>query len=367
MHRGCARFIWWWPRTRRLQHTHNNHMHIFSSFALSKVPVSVQPRTCSTQIPDWLNASHARIRIVLHSQLFDEPARELPTFNSLAIESVLHRISGLSNFFLYFNNDVLLANPTPLSAFMRAGRYFKFEDWSLEPSDAVPECRFAADAPWSTIMPHVRHCASKVAFFWDRVVAHKAWSVRLEYWYPHSLSLSLACLLSLSHTLACSQFLVCTLALHLHGPSSTLVILFEIVAFSCFLHLTCLSLSTLFRSCFSDFRYAHMPVRCWQRCVFLFASLFLAHFSLFFLLLVFVLSLLYFKQHLWERRVLFVRSFVQYSWLFHSLFLLSHHFATAFVCFPQSQKVEKRLLAFFRRTRSNRVRDALTDVSMHMQ
>ena len=110
-----------------------------------------------------------------------------------------------------------------------------------------------------------------------------------------------------------------------------------------------------------------MPVRCWQRCVFLFASLFLAHFSLFFLLLVFVLSLLYFKQHLWERRVLFVRSFVQYSWLFHSLFLLSHHFATVFVCLSHSQKVEKRLLAFFRRTRSNRVRDALTDVSMHMQ
>ena len=115
---------------------------------------------------------------------------------------MLHRISGLSNFFLYFNNDVLLANPTPLSAFMRAGRYFKFEDWSLEPSDAVPECRFAADAPWSTIMPHVRHCASKVAFFWDRVVAHKAWSVRLEYWYPHSLSLSLSRLLAftLSHS-----------------------------------------------------------------------------------------------------------------------------------------------------------------------
>ena len=111
---------------------------------------------------------------------------------------MLHRISGLSNFFLYFNNDVLLANPTPLPAFMRAGRYFKFEDWSLEPSDAVPECRFAADAPWSTIMPHVRHCASKVAFFWDRVVAHKAWSVRLEYWYPHSVSLSCSCFLPLA-------------------------------------------------------------------------------------------------------------------------------------------------------------------------
>jgi hypothetical protein len=39
--------------------------------------------------------------------LFDDPASQLPSFNSLAIESVLHRIPGLSRRFLYFNNDVI--------------------------------------------------------------------------------------------------------------------------------------------------------------------------------------------------------------------------------------------------------------------
>ena len=60
------------------------------------------------QVPHWLNASDPRISIVLHSQIFpaDEPDA-LPTFNSHAIESVLHRIPGLSRFFVYFNNDML--------------------------------------------------------------------------------------------------------------------------------------------------------------------------------------------------------------------------------------------------------------------
>ena len=60
------------------------------------------------QVPQWLNASDRRINIVLHSQIFpaDEPDA-LPTFNSHAIESVLHRIPGLSRFFVYFNNDML--------------------------------------------------------------------------------------------------------------------------------------------------------------------------------------------------------------------------------------------------------------------
>jgi hypothetical protein len=59
----------------------------------------------ASQVPIWLNTSHSRVRIVDHKDLFPEPATQLPTFNSLAIESVLHRIPGLSEYFLYFNND----------------------------------------------------------------------------------------------------------------------------------------------------------------------------------------------------------------------------------------------------------------------
>ena len=41
-----------------------------------------------SQIPSWLDVSHPRIRIVTHAELFDDAAAQLPTFNSLAIESV---------------------------------------------------------------------------------------------------------------------------------------------------------------------------------------------------------------------------------------------------------------------------------------
>ena len=72
-----------------------------------------------SQIPSWLDAAHPRIHIVYHSQLFDRPERDLPTFNSLAIESVLHRINGLSNLFMYFNNDVLLGRDIDLLTFRK--------------------------------------------------------------------------------------------------------------------------------------------------------------------------------------------------------------------------------------------------------
>jgi hypothetical protein len=50
------------------------------------------------------------VHVVYHRILFEDPDRQLPTFNSLAIESVLHRIPGLSYFFLYMNNDVYAFN-----------------------------------------------------------------------------------------------------------------------------------------------------------------------------------------------------------------------------------------------------------------
>ena len=47
--------------------------------------------------------------MIPHRQIFDDK-EDLPTFNSHAIELYLHKIPGLSNKFLYFNDDTLLAN-----------------------------------------------------------------------------------------------------------------------------------------------------------------------------------------------------------------------------------------------------------------
>lgn len=52
-----------------------------------------------------------KVRFVLHRDIFKEFNAMLPTFNSLAIESLIWRIDGLSECFMYFNDDVFLTAP----------------------------------------------------------------------------------------------------------------------------------------------------------------------------------------------------------------------------------------------------------------
>ncbi|WP_145905805.1 stealth family protein [Kitasatospora viridis] len=59
------------------------------------------------QCPDWLAVDHPDVTVVTHGQIFADPGA-LPVFNSHAIETQLHRIPGLSEHFLYFNDDVFI-------------------------------------------------------------------------------------------------------------------------------------------------------------------------------------------------------------------------------------------------------------------
>ena len=52
------------------------------------------------------------IELVDHTTLFQGYEQYLPTFNSLSIETMLWRIPGLSDCFVYFNDDVFLTSPT---------------------------------------------------------------------------------------------------------------------------------------------------------------------------------------------------------------------------------------------------------------
>lgn len=62
-----------------------------------------------SQLPEWLNSSHPKLTVVDHAELFTDGER--PVFNSHAIESRLHWIKGLSEQFLYLNDDVLFGRP----------------------------------------------------------------------------------------------------------------------------------------------------------------------------------------------------------------------------------------------------------------
>lgn len=62
------------------------------------------------QRPPWLREDDPWITVVDHTEIAPE-GTALPTFNSQAIEANLHRIDGLSEHFLYFNDDVFLSSP----------------------------------------------------------------------------------------------------------------------------------------------------------------------------------------------------------------------------------------------------------------
>ena len=61
------------------------------------------------QVPAWLDTEDERIEVVSHRDILPESC--LPTFNSHAIEAALHRIEGLSEHFVYFNDDVFVGRP----------------------------------------------------------------------------------------------------------------------------------------------------------------------------------------------------------------------------------------------------------------
>ena len=68
------------------------------------------------QTPSWLNLTKATI--ISHNEIFPNKDH-LPTFNSRAIEANIHRIPGLSDNFIYFNDDWAFMNPICPSDFWK--------------------------------------------------------------------------------------------------------------------------------------------------------------------------------------------------------------------------------------------------------
>ena len=73
----------------------------------------------SGQCPEWLNTGCPRLHFVKHSDFI--PAEYLPTFNCNPIEDNLHRIPGLAERFVYFNDDFYLIAPVPAARFFKGG------------------------------------------------------------------------------------------------------------------------------------------------------------------------------------------------------------------------------------------------------
>ncbi len=71
-------------------------------------------------LPKWLNTDNPKLHIVKHEDFI--PKEYLPVFNSTAIEIHLHRIPGLSDNFVYFNDDTYVMKPCRPEDFFRHGK-----------------------------------------------------------------------------------------------------------------------------------------------------------------------------------------------------------------------------------------------------
>lgn len=76
--------------------------------------------------PSWINENHPRITVVHHEEIFGEISN-LPTFNSHAIESQLHHIPGLSEHFVYVNDDVFFGPSIPPDLFFTSSGLARFQ------------------------------------------------------------------------------------------------------------------------------------------------------------------------------------------------------------------------------------------------
>lgn len=70
-------------------------------------------------LPEFLNTGNKKLNIVRHGDFISK--EYLPTFSSHAIEMNLHRIPGLSDKFVYFNDDMFVLRPMEETAFFKNG------------------------------------------------------------------------------------------------------------------------------------------------------------------------------------------------------------------------------------------------------
>jgi len=79
----------------------------------------------NTQPPNWLNTTHPKIEVTYVSSMLPN-ASAFPIFNSNVLELNLHNIAGLTDTFLYMNDDFYFMQPVKPSLFVTKEGYPKF-------------------------------------------------------------------------------------------------------------------------------------------------------------------------------------------------------------------------------------------------
>lgn len=92
-------------------------------------------------LPSFLNTAHPRLHIVRHEDYI--PGEYLPTFSANTIEMNLHRLEGLAEHFVYFNDDMFLLRAVKPESFFRNG--LPCDTAAMNPADTLQLSRPGSD------------------------------------------------------------------------------------------------------------------------------------------------------------------------------------------------------------------------------
>lgn len=88
------------------------------------------------QQPEFLNefvtqglCTADKIRVVDHGEIFSGYEQYLPTFNTRSIESMLWNIQGLSDYFIYLNDDFFFNAPAKIEDFLQSNKIVSYGHW----------------------------------------------------------------------------------------------------------------------------------------------------------------------------------------------------------------------------------------------
>jgi len=101
--------------------------------------------TCRPQVPAWLDTEAPGLTVHHHDAVMDPGI--LPTFNSFCIVSHLHRLPGVSDRFVYFEDDMVLLRPGLMQALTDSdGRHVAYFTGRPVRSHAALK---PGDSPWN--------------------------------------------------------------------------------------------------------------------------------------------------------------------------------------------------------------------------
>lgn len=111
------------------------------------------------QIPEWMNCSNPKITIIDHTEII--PRNLLPVFNSTVIEQYIGLILGLSEHFLYGNDDTFFGKPTSPDFFFKNGkpiiRFYRVNPKHLKNASTDIWKKSLLNA-WNVLYDHYGHC-----------------------------------------------------------------------------------------------------------------------------------------------------------------------------------------------------------------